>query len=207
MYFKSAEVQIKHYLSCKCLFTYWPVCLPFLISLFPVCSLCKEENLTTMLSVITSEPTETTNEMERFKNANLICEIFTYEGNPFIEIIVNNDKFMTQLWSFVSIDTSIDAESEQPTTLNPLLASFFTKVFLHLFTHKLDMVMDFLGRQEPPNDFVSIILRHINVSAIMDLMFKTWEYVQMDRKNGNFSKYNEVSFLFTVLYLNWFYLI
>lgn len=147
-----------------------------------------------MLSVIISEPSETTNEMERFKNASLICEILTYENNPFIDIIVNNDKFMMQLWSFVSVDNSIDAEAELSTTLNPLLASFFTKVFLHLFTHKLDMVMDFVSRQEPPNDFVSVILRHINVSAIMDLMFKTWEYVQLDRNNDNFSKYNDVSF-------------
>ncbi|KAH9406700.1 Serine/threonine-protein phosphatase 6 regulatory subunit 2 [Tyrophagus putrescentiae] len=157
--------------------------------------LCKEENLTTMLSVITSEPSETTSEMERFKNANLICEILTYESNPFIDIIVNDDKYMKQLWAFVSIDDStdsLDVVPKQSTTLNPLLASFFTKVFLHLFTHKLDIVMDFLSRQEPPNDFVSVILRHINASAIMDLMFKTWEYVQLDRKSDKISKYNEI---------------
>ena len=157
-----------------------------------------------MISVITSEPSETTNDMERFKNANTVCEILTCENNPFIDIIVNNDKYMSQLWSFVAIDTAnespSDGESPDSSThpsapaLNPLLASFFTKVFLHLFTHKTDQVMDFLARQEGPNDLVSVVLRHLNTSAIMDLIYKSWEYINMDKKNPqNITKYNDVS--------------
>lgn len=162
-------------------------------------SLRDDNQISDMLSVIISEPTETANDMERFKNANTVCEILTYENNPFADIIVSNEKFMSQLWSFVSVDSSAESpESEQASgtlSLNPLLASFFTKVYLHLFTHKTDQVMDFLARQEAPNDLVSVILRHINTSAIMDLIYKSWEYINMDTKNGteNITKYTEVS--------------
>ena len=152
--------------------------------------------------MITNEPSDTSNDMERYKNANTVCELLSFDNITFVDIIVNNDKYMSQLWSFVAIEPSKESEDDQPDSstlslppLNPLLASFFTKVFLHLFTHKIEPVIDFLARQETPNDLVSVILRHINTSAIMDLVYKSWEYVNMDKKNGqeNCAKFNQVS--------------
>ena len=66
-------------------------------------------------------------------------------------------------------------------SLNPLLASFFTKVFSYMFMHDMELVLEFLLTRNPPNDLVTVILKHIQASAIMDFIYKTWKYVNVDQ--------------------------
>lgn len=145
--------------------------------------LCKDDNLTEMISALINEPSNNKDELERFKYANTICEILTFEKNPFADLIVNSELYMSKLWSFVCIapnQNEVDENSScahSNSILNPLLASFFMKVFHYLFTHQTEKVLDFIDSQKEPNDLVSVVLRHINTSAIMDLIFKSWEYI------------------------------
>ncbi|OTF75543.1 serine/threonine-protein phosphatase 6 regulatory subunit 3-like [Euroglyphus maynei] len=68
-------------------------------------------------------------------------------------------------------------------SLNPLLASFFTKVFSYMFMHDMESVLEFLFTRNHPNDLVTVLLKHIQASAIMDLIYKTWKYVNVDQYN------------------------
>ena len=163
-----------------------------------------------MLTILLSEPEESDDGMElRYKNASTVCEILTFKDNVFADIIAKDDKYLSQLWSFVSVksvnnESSTDSSTQSTSpSLNPLLGSFFMKVFNYLFTHKIEQVLDFVSRQENPNDLVSVVLRHINTSAIMDFIYKTWEHINMDKKYSQeiIDKYNDVNFLF-IFYLN-----
>ena len=161
-----------------------------------------------MISALINEPSNNKDELERFKYANTICEILTFEKNPFADLIVNSELYMSKLWSFVCIapnQNEVDENSScahSNSILNPLLASFFMKVFHYLFTHQTEKVLDFIDSQKEPNDLVSVVLRHINTSAIMDLIFKSWEYINCcDTKIEPeiFDRYNNVRLVFILL--------
>ncbi|XP_027196888.2 phosphatase 6 regulatory subunit 1-like protein fmt [Dermatophagoides pteronyssinus] len=77
-------------------------------------------------------------------------------------------------------------------SLNPLLASFFTKVFAYIFMHDTEPVLEFLITRNHPNDLVTVILKHIQTSAIMDFIYKTWKYINVDRYNQINQLTNEI---------------
>ncbi|XP_010779606.1 serine/threonine-protein phosphatase 6 regulatory subunit 3-B-like [Notothenia coriiceps] len=58
-------------------------------------------------------------------------------------------------------------QNEPP--LNPLLASFFSKVLSILIGRKPEQIVDFLRKRE---DFVDLMIKHIGTSAIMDLLLR-----------------------------------
>lgn len=159
---------------------------------------------------MTTKPDDKENIMENYKLSNTICEILTHEKNEFSSVIAQNEKYLSILWSFLTnYDQETINKNEEVQTydqnviymesnhLNPLLASFFSKVFLYTFTHYNKPVLEFLQSRHSPNDLVTVIMKHINVSAIMDFIFKAWEYSntigsKLNSQNVNNESYNPI---------------
>uniref|UniRef100_A0A5F8HJG6 Protein phosphatase 6 regulatory subunit 2 n=1 Tax=Monodelphis domestica TaxID=13616 RepID=A0A5F8HJG6_MONDO len=53
--------------------------------------------------------------------------------------------------------------------LNPLLASFFSKTIGNLIARKTEQVITFLKKKD---QFISLVLKHIDTSAMMDLLLR-----------------------------------
>lgn len=112
-----------------------------------------------MLLLITTEPPEDVEEKTRFKYANLACELLTSDVVTINDALVSNETVLNKLYNFINTDN----------TLNPLLASFYSKTMSLLFSKKTDIMFEFLKTKE---DFVTLLLKHLNTSAIMDLLLK-----------------------------------
>lgn len=133
---------------------------------------------------------------ESIKIASVVSELFTYKDNVFSSILVEDNFFLEILWSFVSHSVPItkpekeDEQSgpeEEPQDwhtkhMNPLNASFFSKVMNYLFQQKLNSMLDFISAQKEPNDLVSVVLRTLDYSGMMDFIFKIWEHVNTNRE-------------------------
>ena len=107
---------------------------------------------------MTSEPPDDLNEKIRYKYANIASEIMTSDVKEIIEALVSDNCLLTKLYNFIDTDQQ----------LNPLLASFFSKLMGLLFVKKTEIVFEFLKSK----DFVSLLLAHIETSAIMDLILR-----------------------------------
>uniref|UniRef100_A0A8C9PA81 Serine/threonine-protein phosphatase 6 regulatory subunit 3 n=1 Tax=Spermophilus dauricus TaxID=99837 RepID=A0A8C9PA81_SPEDA len=70
-----------------------------------------------------------------------------------------DESLLMKLYSFLLNDSP----------LNPLLASFFSKVLSILISRKPEQIVDFLKKKR---DFVDLIIKHIGTSAIMDLLLR-----------------------------------
>ncbi|ESO89290.1 hypothetical protein LOTGIDRAFT_106669 [Lottia gigantea] len=117
------------------------------------------ENMEAMVNMITTEPSEDVEEKVRFKYPNTACELLTSDVSQINDKLAGDEDLVDKLYSFL--------ESEAP--LNPLLASFFSKVMGILITRKSEMIFEYLkGRK----DFVGSLLNHIGTSAIMDLLLR-----------------------------------
>ncbi|KAK7494563.1 hypothetical protein BaRGS_00014216, partial [Batillaria attramentaria] len=121
--------------------------------------LIQAENMEDMVKMITKEPAEDVEERVRFKYPNTACELLTSDVSQINDKLASDKELIDQLYSFL--------ESDRP--LNPLLASFFSKVMGLLITRKSEMIFDYLKMQK---DFVGSLLHHIGTSAIMDLLLR-----------------------------------
>lgn len=98
-------------------------------------------------------------ERNRFKNANVACELLTSDVQVITDALTNDEELLLKLYSFIRPD--------EP--LNPLLASFFCKTMSLAFVKNTPKLLEFLRRQE---DLVDRVLHHIETSAIVDLLLK-----------------------------------
>lgn len=171
-YYRSAWRTMPIYWLCKSKWWFTINLIWFLAYIF--FSLTKEETITELISIIITEPLVTENVLEQYKLPNTVCEILTFNGNKFSTIIVE-ERYLCQLWSFLELKNDNQC-------LNPLLASFFSKLFLYILSQHTEQVLDFISSRQEPNDFVSVALRNISVSAIMDFVFKCWEYTNLYEK-------------------------
>ncbi|XP_076445361.1 serine/threonine-protein phosphatase 6 regulatory subunit 3-like isoform X2 [Babylonia areolata] len=121
--------------------------------------LTQSDNMEDMVKMITKEPEEDVDEKLRFKYPNTACELLTSDVSQINDKLASDRELVDQLYSFL--------ESERP--LNPLLASFFSKVMGLLITRKSEMIFEYLKSQK---DFVGSLLHHIGTSAIMDLLLR-----------------------------------
>ncbi|XP_050390728.1 serine/threonine-protein phosphatase 6 regulatory subunit 3 isoform X2 [Patella vulgata] len=117
------------------------------------------ENMESMVNMITTDPSEEVEEKVRFKYPNTACELLTSDVSQINDKLAGDEELVDKLYSFL--------ESDQP--LNPLLASFFSKVMGLLITRKSEMIFEYLKSRK---DFVGSLLRHIGTSAIMDLLLR-----------------------------------
>ncbi|KAF3822344.1 hypothetical protein GH733_007718 [Mirounga leonina] len=128
--------------------------------------LLKAECLEDLVSFIIEEPPQDMDEKIRYKYPNISCELLTSDVSQMNDRLGEDESLLMRLYSFLLNDSP----------LNPLLASFFSKVLSILISRKPEQVntifqkiVDFLKKKR---DFVDLIIKHIGTSAIMDLLLR-----------------------------------
>ncbi|KAL5010453.1 hypothetical protein ScPMuIL_012758 [Solemya velum] len=121
--------------------------------------LVRPENMEELIRLITQDPDSEVEEKAKYKYPNTACELLTSDVSQINDALAASDDLVNNLYKFL--------ELEKP--LNPLLASFFSKVMGLLITRKSEMIFEYLKAKE---DFVGTLLYHIGTSAIMDLLLR-----------------------------------
>ncbi|XP_041651625.1 serine/threonine-protein phosphatase 6 regulatory subunit 2 isoform X1 [Cheilinus undulatus] len=121
--------------------------------------LCQDQCMQELVRMITTEPPAGVEETKRFKFPNIACELLTCDVGVINDKLGNEEPLLESLYAFL----------EQPSPLNPLLASFFSKTIGNLITRKTEQVISFLRRKE---GFLSLVLKHIDTSAMMDVLLR-----------------------------------
>uniref|UniRef100_A0A8C2WK22 Protein phosphatase 6 regulatory subunit 2 n=1 Tax=Cyclopterus lumpus TaxID=8103 RepID=A0A8C2WK22_CYCLU len=120
---------------------------------------CQDQCMQDLVHMITTEPPTGVEEIMRFKYPNIACELLTCDVGVINDKLGNEEPLLETLYAFL----------EQPSPLNPLLASFFSKTIGNLITRKTEQVISFLRRKE---GFLSLVLKHIDTSAMMDVLLR-----------------------------------
>ncbi|XP_075885027.1 serine/threonine-protein phosphatase 6 regulatory subunit 2 isoform X4 [Nelusetta ayraudi] len=121
--------------------------------------LCQDQCMQELVRMITTEPPAGIEDIKRFKFPNIACELLTCDVGVINDKLGNEEPLLETLYAFL----------EQPSPLNPLLASFFSKTIGNLITRKTEQVLGFLRRKE---GFLSLVLKHIDTSAMMDVLLR-----------------------------------
>ncbi|XP_027710186.1 serine/threonine-protein phosphatase 6 regulatory subunit 2 isoform X2 [Vombatus ursinus] len=121
--------------------------------------LCKQQCMEELLSLITHDPPLDMEEKVRFKYPNTACELLTSDVPQINDKLGGDESLLNILYDFL--------DHEPP--LNPLLASFFSKTIGNLIARKTEQVITFLKKKD---QFISLVLKHIDTSAMMDLLLR-----------------------------------
>lgn len=132
--------------------------------------LLRPEVIEELVTLTTKEPSIILSENVRFKYPNIASELLTCDVPAVNERLAGDKSLLEKLYEFL--------ESEPP--LNPLLASYFSKIIGGLVAKKTEQnwlsyqltclqVLDFLKGRDT---FLPLLLKHLGTSAIMDLMLK-----------------------------------
>lgn len=119
-------------------------------------------------SLATSEPEEDEAEKKRNRYAYVSSEVLSSDTWSIYEALMENGSLVRGFWRFL----------KRPTPLDPLQASYFTKVNEALFEKKTEDMIEVL-KSVP--DVVSDLLRHVECPMIMDLLLKI---IALDRTEG-----------------------
>ncbi|KAG5873024.1 hypothetical protein JTB14_012624 [Gonioctena quinquepunctata] len=125
----------------------------------------KTEIMEELVTLITKEPSIELEERSRFKYPNIACELLTCDVPALNERLASDEVLLDKLYTFLECDPP----------LNPLLASYFSKVMGALIAKKIEQVLDFLKAKDT---FISLLLKHLGTSAVMDLMLKLMTQVE-----------------------------
>lgn len=120
--------------------------------------LVRPESMDEMVTLITHEPPEDLEEQKRYKLANRACELLTFDIPQINDALIGDKALLDKLYNFLATDEPI----------NPLLASFFSKTMGLLITKKTEIMCEYFKDK----DFISLILKHLDTSAIMDLSLR-----------------------------------
>ncbi|XP_023486853.1 serine/threonine-protein phosphatase 6 regulatory subunit 2 isoform X8 [Equus przewalskii] len=121
--------------------------------------LCRQQCMEELVSLITQDPPLDMEEKVRFKYPNTACELLTCDVPQINDRLGEDETLLNLLYDFL--------DHEPP--LNPLLASFFSKTIGNLIARKTEQVIVFLKRKDK---FISLVLKHIGTSALMDLLLR-----------------------------------
>ncbi|XP_067830637.1 serine/threonine-protein phosphatase 6 regulatory subunit 3-like isoform X2 [Heptranchias perlo] len=121
--------------------------------------LTRPHNMEALVTCITLEPSDDVDEKVRYKYPNISCEVLTADVTQVNDALGEDESLLSRLYAFLQNDN----------VLNPLLASFFSKVMGILINRKSEQIVDFLRKKD---DFVGLLLKHIGTSAIMDLLLR-----------------------------------
>ncbi|KAM9277356.1 serine/threonine-protein phosphatase 6 regulatory subunit 2 isoform 1-T2 [Cariama cristata] len=121
--------------------------------------LCQQHCMEELVNLITHEPPVDMDEKVRFKYPNTACELLTSDVPQINDKLGGDESLLNILYDFL--------DHEPP--LNPLLASFFSKTIGNLIARKTEQVIAFLRKKEK---FISLVLKHIDTSAMMDLLLR-----------------------------------
>lgn len=119
-----------------------------------------------------SRESETDPEEEKEKKRNryafVAAEVLSSDTWSIYEALMENQPLIRTFWAFL----------KRPTPLDPLQASYFTKVNEALFDKKTEEMMPLLKTLP---DAVADLLRHVECPMIMDLLLKI---IALDRTEG-----------------------
>ncbi|NXN99255.1 PP6R2 phosphatase, partial [Rhinopomastus cyanomelas] len=121
--------------------------------------LCQQHCMEELVNLITHEPPVDMDEKVRFKYPNTACELLTSDVPQINDKLGGDETLLNILYDFL--------DHEPP--LNPLLASFFSKTIGNLIARKTEQVISFLRKKDK---FISLVLKHIDTSAMMDLLLR-----------------------------------
>ena len=116
----------------------------------------------------TTEPDDDEQDKKRNRYAFVACEVLSSDTWSIYEALTENRQLVKDFWGFLSRESPLD----------PLQASYFTKINESLFEKKTDEMMELL-KSLP--DAVSDLLRHVECPMIMDLLLKI---IALDRSEG-----------------------
>ncbi|XP_053308544.1 serine/threonine-protein phosphatase 6 regulatory subunit 1 isoform X2 [Spea bombifrons] len=121
--------------------------------------LVQPQHMEELVTCITEEPSDDVDEKLRYKYPSVSCEILTADVSQINDALGEDESLLKRLYGFLQNNEN----------LNPLLASFFSKVMGILINRKTEQIIAFLRKKD---DFVSLLLQHIGTSAIMDLLLR-----------------------------------
>ncbi|XP_072829892.1 serine/threonine-protein phosphatase 6 regulatory subunit 2 isoform X2 [Vicugna pacos] len=121
--------------------------------------LCRQQCMEELVNLVTQDPALDMEEKVRFKYPNMACELLTCDVPQINDRLGGDEALLNLLYSFL--------DREPP--LNPLLASFFSKTIGNLIARKTEQVIVFLKKKDK---FISLVLKHIGTSALMDLLLR-----------------------------------
>ncbi|KAF4339324.1 NPS3 [Fusarium beomiforme] len=107
-------------------------------------------------------------EKKRNRYAFVACEILSSDTWSIYEALAENKQLIRDFWNFLS----------RPAPLDPLQASYFTKVNESLFEKKTEDMMELLTTLP---DAVPNLLKHVECPMVMDLLLKI---IALDRNEG-----------------------
>ena len=107
-------------------------------------------------------------EKKRNRYAFVACEVLSSDTWSIYEALTENRQLIRSFWEFLS----------RPAPLDPLQASYFTKVNESLFEKKTEEMMELL-RELP--DAVPNLIKHVESPMVMDLLLKI---IALDRSEG-----------------------
>ncbi|KAH7027840.1 SIT4 phosphatase-associated protein-domain-containing protein [Microdochium trichocladiopsis] len=110
-------------------------------------------------STTNDEPDEDEAEKKRNRYAFVAAEVLSSDNWSIYEALMENQTLLRAFWSFL----------ERPAPLDPLQASYFTKVNESLFDKKTDEMLDLLKSIDAA---VPNMLRHVDCPMVMDLLLK-----------------------------------
>ncbi|XP_060519578.1 serine/threonine-protein phosphatase 6 regulatory subunit 3 isoform X2 [Cylas formicarius] len=125
----------------------------------------KPEIMEELVTLTTREPSLDLDEKVRFKYPNIASELLTCDIPTINERLARDESLLEKLYAFL--------ENDSP--LNPLLASFFSKIMGALIARSSEQVLHFLKAKET---FLPLLLKHLGTSAIMDLALKLMTQVE-----------------------------
>ncbi|XP_063675350.1 serine/threonine-protein phosphatase 6 regulatory subunit 3-like isoform X2 [Bolinopsis microptera] len=121
--------------------------------------LCRMENMHQLIDYIISEPQDESDEKTKFYKSYISCELLSSDTTLITDTLANDSTLISQLWSFVRTHEEI----------NPLLASFFSRVVQILLNRRPNLILEFL--KDHPS-LIDDLIFHIDTSAIMDLIYR-----------------------------------
>ncbi|XP_013417752.1 serine/threonine-protein phosphatase 6 regulatory subunit 3 isoform X2 [Lingula anatina] len=141
--------------------------------------LIRPEVMEEMVNLVTTEPDESLEDKVKYKYPNTACELLTSDVAQITERLVADEALLAKIYGFL--------EAEGP--LNPLLASFFSKIMGLLINKKSEFMLDYLKSRD---NFVGNLLHHIGTSAIMDLLLRLITCVEIaETRNAILNWLNE----------------
>ncbi|KAH8266072.1 hypothetical protein KR038_002157 [Drosophila bunnanda] len=136
----------------------------------------RPEVIRRLVELITTEPSEDVPMAQRFRYANMSCEILTLGLPSLDEKLLTDAETLQLLYSYL--------EKEPP--LNPLLSSFFSKTFSMLFTKKPEqdwflyqhMCLQLLEYIKSQKTFLDFICKHFDTPVIPDLIMQMMKDIE-----------------------------
>jgi len=121
--------------------------------------ICKPEIMDQLITLTISEPEEEdSSEPIRYKHSNTACELLTSDVAQ-INNALDSEPLREKLFKFL----------ENPSPINSLLASFFSKVVGLMLGRKPEQTFEHIKKKE---DYLGLILKHLGTSAVMDMLLR-----------------------------------